>query len=66
MSDEPVDPLPKLTEQCLPKCTEPFKKYQECAKRIAISKEGDCEPWYFDHLKCLDDCRVPMLRKHVK
>lgn len=30
--------------------------HQACAKRIAVSKEGDCEPWYFDYLKCLDDC----------
>jgi hypothetical protein len=30
--------------------------FQACAKRIAVSKEGDCEPWYFDYLKCLDNC----------
>jgi hypothetical protein len=29
---------------------------QECSKRIAGGKEGDCEPWYFDYLKCIDKC----------
>jgi hypothetical protein len=29
---------------------------QACGKRIAVSKEGDCEPWYFDYMKCIDSC----------
>eukprot|EP01040_Poterioochromonas_malhamensis_P004586 gene4588-4917_t len=63
---EPVDVLPKLTEGCKPQCTEQWAKYEACIVRLEKKKEGDCEPWYFDHLKCLDKCRGPQLFKHLK
>lgn len=31
-------------------------KFQECIPRINKAKEGDCEAWYFDYYKCLDQC----------
>lgn len=31
-------------------------KYKACKVRIAAAKEGDCEAWYFDFLKCVDKC----------
>jgi hypothetical protein len=27
-----------------------------CKARIEKTKEGDCEPWYFDYWKCIDKC----------
>ncbi len=30
--------------------------FKECTKRIKAKKEGECEPQYFDWLKCLDVC----------
>eukprot|EP01031_Cornospumella_fuschlensis_P033080 gene33080-40015_t len=66
MDSEPVDPLPQLTEACKPKCTTEWGKYQACIPRIEKAKEGDCEAWYFDYIKCLDQCRVPQLKKFLK
>lgn len=67
MSDEePTCVLPKLTEACKPKCVEVYAKYEACKARIEKTKEGDCEPWYFDYWKCIDKCRVPQIMKNLK
>ena len=29
---------------------------QECVERIRAKGEGECEPYYFDWLKCIDKC----------
>ena len=39
---------------------------QSCIARIEKSKEGDCEAWYFDYMKCIDKCRVPQIFKTLK
>ena len=57
MDDEdPVCPIPAITEACKPKCTAFYDKYQACAARIEKKGEGDCEPWYFDWVHCVDKC----------
>lgn len=58
--------MPKLTEECKPKCTAPMAAYEACKERIAKHKDGDCESWYFDYLKCIDKCRVPQIFKTLK
>ncbi|KAJ1412689.1 hypothetical protein B484DRAFT_352985 [Ochromonadaceae sp. CCMP2298] len=64
--EEPLCVLPQLTKLCEPKCVAPFKQYNDCSKRLDAGKAGDCEPWYFDYLKCIDKCRVPQIMKHLK
>ncbi|CAN0372513.1 unnamed protein product, partial [Phaeothamnion confervicola] len=54
--DEPVDPIPLLREKCKAKCTAPWKEYEACKERIAAKGYGDCEPQYFDFIKCSDKC----------
>ena len=67
MEEEPECILPKLTEACKPKCTAPYAKYEACIERITKDPErGDCESWYFDYLKCVDNCRMPQVMKHLK
>ena len=37
------------------------------SKRIQADPErGDCESWYFDYLKCIDNCRMPQIGKYLK
>ena len=65
--EEPQCAYPALTAACEPKCTGPMAAYEACKERIAKKPElGDCEPWYFDYLKCIDKCRVPKIMKHLK
>jgi len=45
---------------------EVYAKYEACKARIEKTKEGDCEPWYFDYWKCIDKCRVPQIMKNLK
>ena len=33
-----------------------YKQTKACKARIEKTKEGDCEPWYFDYWKCIDKC----------
>ncbi|GMI57127.1 hypothetical protein ScalyP_jg10650 [Parmales sp. scaly parma] len=64
--DDPVDPLPALKEKCKPGCKIEWAKYEACGERIAAKGSGDCEPWYFDFLKCIDRCVAPELFKQTK
>lgn len=54
--EDPVCPIPAIAEACKPKCKPFLEKYNACAERIAKKGEGDCEPWYFDYLHCIDKC----------
>ena len=40
--------------------------YQECLVRNAEKKGFDCEPYYFDLLKCVDKCAIPQIGKMLK
>lgn len=63
---EPVSPLPALTEACKPKCKSQLASYESCVDRIKKKGHGECEPWFFDYMKCIDKCRVPELFRTVK
>ena len=54
--EDPVCPIPAIAEACKPKCKSFLEKYNACAERIEKKGEGDCEPWYFDYLHCIDKC----------
>jgi len=32
---------------------------QACVERITAKGAGECEPYYFDFLKCVDKCVAP-------
>eukprot|EP00341_Mesodinium_pulex_P007774 CAMPEP_0116957626 /NCGR_PEP_ID=MMETSP0467-20121206/44094_1 /TAXON_ID=283647 /ORGANISM="Mesodinium pulex, Strain SPMC105" /LENGTH=67 /DNA_ID=CAMNT_0004644433 /DNA_START=27 /DNA_END=230 /DNA_ORIENTATION=+ len=64
--EDPVCPLPAITEACKPKCTSFLQKYNACVERIEKKGEGDCEGWYFDYLHCVDKCKAPQIMKHLK
>ncbi|EGB11359.1 hypothetical protein AURANDRAFT_69671 [Aureococcus anophagefferens] len=67
MSDEePVCPLPAMRKACEPKCTDAYKAYLSCVDRIEAKGGGDCEPYYFDWLKCLDKCAMPHIMQKLK
>ena len=55
-----------ITEECKAKATAPWAAYEACKVRLAKHKEGDCEAWYFDFLKAVDQCRVPQIFKTLK
>lgn len=55
-SDDPVDPKPALEKKCKEPCTPLWDLYLKCETRVAKSKEGTCEPWFFDYTKCVDKC----------
>lgn len=59
--DEPVDPMPKIRETCLPSCPKQIKLYDACKDRIAKSGEGDCEAWYLELHHCVDKCVAPKI-----
>ncbi len=65
-SDEPVDCLPALRQECIKKCPVEVKNYEACKDRIKAKGSGDCEAWYFDMLKCVDKCVVPQVFKNTK
>ena len=54
--EEVVCPLPKMKKDCEPKCASTFAHYLACVDRITAKGSGDCEPYYFDYLKCIDKC----------
>lgn len=54
--EEAACPLPKIREDCEPKCASCFAAYLACKQRIEAKGAGDCEPYYFDWLKCIDKC----------
>lgn len=56
MDEDPVCPIPAITEACKPHCTKFWDNYKACAARIEKKGEGECEPWYFDYLHCIDKC----------
>jgi hypothetical protein len=64
--DEPECQMPRITEECKAKATAPWAAYEACKVRLAKHKEGDCEAWYFDFLKAVDQCRVPQIFKTLK
>ena len=64
--EEVVDPFPKIKEECGKHCPKQLKLYEACKSRIAASKEGDCESWYFDYLHCVDHCAAPKIFKLLK
>lgn len=49
-------PLPELRKSCEPKCKSFYAHYEACKERIEKKGAGDCEPYYFDWLKCIDKC----------
>ena len=64
--EEPVCPYPGITEKCQTKCTTTFAAYEACAVRIKTKPGHDCEQWFYDHMKCVDKCRVPQIFKLLK
>eukprot|EP00540_Astrosyne_radiata_P012248 CAMPEP_0116844992 /NCGR_PEP_ID=MMETSP0418-20121206/13013_1 /TAXON_ID=1158023 /ORGANISM="Astrosyne radiata, Strain 13vi08-1A" /LENGTH=67 /DNA_ID=CAMNT_0004476041 /DNA_START=59 /DNA_END=262 /DNA_ORIENTATION=+ len=64
--EEPVDPLPKLREDCLKSCPKAKADYDSCVKRIEAKGEGDCEAWYFDLIHCVDKCVAPKIFAYTK
>ena len=59
--EDPVDPMPKIREACLPTCPKESSLYDACKQRIAKSGEGDWEAWYFDLHHCVDKCVTPKI-----
>ena len=55
-SDDPVDPKPELEKKCHEPCKPLWELYKQCETRVTKSKEGACEPWFFDYTKCVDKC----------
>ena len=47
-------------------CEGVLHHYQECLVRNAEKKGFDCEPYYFDLLKCVDKCAIPQIGKMLK
>eukprot|EP00620_Florenciella_sp_RCC1587_P020959 CAMPEP_0182556566 /NCGR_PEP_ID=MMETSP1324-20130603/789_1 /TAXON_ID=236786 /ORGANISM="Florenciella sp., Strain RCC1587" /LENGTH=69 /DNA_ID=CAMNT_0024768475 /DNA_START=48 /DNA_END=257 /DNA_ORIENTATION=+ len=69
MADEedPVCQLPQIKEACKTSaCASTLSHYTECVERINAKGGGDCEPYYFDLLKCVDKCAIPQIGKILK
>eukprot|EP00603_Paraphysomonas_imperforata_P013181 CAMPEP_0114477676 /NCGR_PEP_ID=MMETSP0104-20121206/15500_1 /TAXON_ID=37642 ORGANISM="Paraphysomonas imperforata, Strain PA2" /NCGR_SAMPLE_ID=MMETSP0104 /ASSEMBLY_ACC=CAM_ASM_000202 /LENGTH=67 /DNA_ID=CAMNT_0001652659 /DNA_START=42 /DNA_END=245 /DNA_ORIENTATION=+ len=64
--DEPVCPIPAITEKVKHRCAGEWQRYEACAARIKGNAEADCESWYFDYYKCLDKWRGPEIFKKLK
>jgi len=64
--EEVVCPLPELRKACEPKCSSAYAHYKACVERITAKGSGDCEPYYFDWLKCIDKCAMPQIMQKLK
>ena len=66
--EDPVCALPAIKEACKNSdgCKGVLHHYQECLTRNADKKGYDCEPYYFDLLKCVDKCAIPQIGKLIK
>ncbi|KAJ1451622.1 ubiquinol-cytochrome C reductase hinge domain-containing protein [Pelagophyceae sp. CCMP2097] len=64
--DGPVCPLPQLKKDCEPKCVPAYNAYKACLERIKAKGGGDCEPYYFDWLSCIDKCAMPHIMHKLK
>ena len=66
--EDPQCALPAIKEACKSSdaCKPTLHHYQECLTRNADKKGYDCEPYYFDLLKCVDKCAIPQIGKHLK
>ena len=53
--EEPVDARPQIQAECMAKCPTQSANYESCKERIK-GGEGDCEPWFFDLMHCVDHC----------
>ncbi|RPA74511.1 Non-heme 11 kDa protein of cytochrome bc1 complex [Ascobolus immersus RN42] len=72
--DEPVDPMPRLMEECAetPKCA-PYKHhYDECTARVTGAQEAgeetneDCVEEFFHLVHCTTQCAAPKLFAELK
>jgi len=54
--DDPVDPKPKIEAACHKSCLKESSEIVKCEARIKAKGEGNCEPWTFDYIKCIDAC----------
>lgn len=57
MSDNLCSLRKELDEQYHESCVKQWDAYEACGERIKASKEegANCEGWYHDYLKCLDN-----------
>ena len=53
-----------------PPCASPHNRSPRHAHAIAATTQkkraGDCEPYYFDWLKCIDKCAMPHIMQKLK
>ena len=55
-ADEPVDIKEQLEKVCHKPCANEFKLYEKCVDRVKAKGSGQCEPWSFDYIHCVDKC----------
>lgn len=58
--------MPELRENAKGSCKAPFAAYEACIERIKAKGHGECEPYYFDYLKCVDKNSIPKIFKYLK
>jgi ubiquinol-cytochrome c reductase subunit 6 len=61
-----VNPVPAIREACKAECPGEKKQYDACVKRITESKQGDCEAWFIDFVRCVDKCLAPKVFQATK
>jgi hypothetical protein len=48
---------PFMNEQeCLNQCPKPWFNFNACVERKPMSTQHECEAWFFDLRKCVDEC----------
>ena len=51
-----MDQKAKIEAGCHKSCLKPFSEIAKCEERIKAKGEGNCSPWSFDYIKCIDAC----------
>jgi len=64
MSDCPLKS--ELEKSCHPHCSNWWKEYEACGKRLLEKQHYNCAPQFFDYIRCVDKCVAPTLWKKLK
>jgi ubiquinol-cytochrome c reductase subunit 6 len=55
-----------IKDECRSSCPDAVKEYNACVERITAKGSGECEPYYFDLIKCIDKCAAPKYWQNIK